>query len=481
MRARSQSRLSNGRQRRRARAGRQVGRGARDPRRGEPLAAQAADGDRLQLAGRRRARRASRAAARSGGAGSARARGRRARRRASARRAARPRARPRRRSGRRRGGGEHAGRQAALEDVPHAARSPPIRPATPIRPVIHSSVSRRAIVWRPETSSVHQPWRHGSAERSSSSRARSGPRARSSATSSSANAALAARNARARSARVVGAAQPRAHRPAMQRQVGGGDERRLVRPGVEQRPVAVGGLLERRVAQRAEPREEHEQRAARDRADGVELQAADLLGHGGDRGGPAPAARGAARRPAPGRAGPAGAPARSRCGAGSDALARQELVRERALAHVGVRDELVVGHPRRVALPRLRDPGSRTACPCRSGKKTGSVALTCARCRLALRSGLAFTSASTPTSGSLRSAVVPAGERAHEAPQQRPARAHVGLAGDDHELVVRRHADVVHLQDHRLAGRAAAARRPRRSRTSRARRRRAWSAARARG
>ena len=53
----------------------------------------------------------------------------------------------------------------------------------------------------------------------------------------------------------------------------------------------VGGLLERRVAQRAEAREEHEQRAARDRADRVELQAADPLGDGCDRAGPRPPAR----------------------------------------------------------------------------------------------------------------------------------------------------------------------------------------------
>ena len=81
------------------------------------------------------------------------------------------------------------------------SRSVPSRRPTPTRPEIHSRCSSRAIVWRPETSSVHQPWRHGSAERSSSSRARSGPRSRSSSTSSSQNSALALRNVRARTAR----------------------------------------------------------------------------------------------------------------------------------------------------------------------------------------------------------------------------------------------------------------------------------------
>ena len=128
--------------------------------------------------------------------------------------------------------------------------------------------------------------------------------------------ALAGRNARARSARGAGASQPRAHRPAVQRQVGGRDERGLVRPGVEQQPLLVGGALERLVAQRAQPREQHEQRAARDGADGVELQAADPLRHGRDRVGAAPRPRGAARRRAPARAGPAAARARARpCGA----------------------------------------------------------------------------------------------------------------------------------------------------------------------
>ncbi len=41
-------------------------------------------------------------------------------------------------------------------------------------------------------------------------------------------------------------------------------------------------------------------------------------------------------------------------------------------------------------------------------------------------------------------------QRAHEAPQHGTAPAHVLLARDDDQLVVGRHADVVHLQDARV-------------------------------
>ena len=75
-----------------------------------------------------------------------------------------------------------------------------------------------------------------------------------------------------------------------------------MRPRVEQRAALVGRLCERLVAKRAEAREQHEQRAARDGADGIELQAADPLRHRRDR---------VRAVPEPGRAGPrAGEPLR---------------------------------------------------------------------------------------------------------------------------------------------------------------------------
>ena len=67
-----------------------------------------------------------------------------------------------------------------------------------------------------------------------------------------------------------------------------------MRPRVEQQAPFIGGCFERVVTQWSEPCEEDEQRTARDRADRVELQAADLLRDGGDGLGPATRAGSAA-------------------------------------------------------------------------------------------------------------------------------------------------------------------------------------------
>lgn len=64
-----------------------------------------------------------------------------------------------------------------------------------------------------------------------------------------------------------------------------------MRPAVEQRSPLVGRAIERLVAQRTQPCEEDEQRAARNRADGVELKAADPLRGRSDGIGTPPAGR----------------------------------------------------------------------------------------------------------------------------------------------------------------------------------------------
>ena len=105
----------------------------------------------------------------------------------------------------------------------------------------------------------------------------------------------------------------------------------------------------------------------------------------------------------------------------------------------------------RVAPPLGADPESRTGEPCRRGKKTGSVALTCARCSSAIEVGVGLHERVDAGADVLAHELVPARERAHEAPQQRPAGAHVGCSRATMiELVVGRHADLVHAQDHGL-------------------------------
>ncbi len=82
---------------------------------------------------------------------------------------------------------------------------------------------------------------------------------------------------RARVARVA------AHLPRVQRQVLGQDQRRLVRPELEQRTVAVDEPLEHGDVERPEPAEHDEQVRARHDARRVELQAAQRAADGGDR------------------------------------------------------------------------------------------------------------------------------------------------------------------------------------------------------
>ena len=181
VRARSQSRLSKGESAVVRAPGAQVGQALEVLDGGEPLAAQPAHGDALQPAV------GDEAVERRGQPGVATAQEVRAHV-PGARHAEHPHGAQHRRAlgggvvevgGR--GGARPRGRQRSKTS--HSRSVPPMRPETPTRPDIHSRCSIRAIVWRAETSSVHQPWRHGSAERSSRSRARSGPRSRSSATS----------------------------------------------------------------------------------------------------------------------------------------------------------------------------------------------------------------------------------------------------------------------------------------------------------
>ena len=70
------------------------------------------------------------------------------------------------------------------------------------------------------------------------------------------------------------AARPGGHLPAVQREILGEHERRLVRPVLEQLAVVVRELLQQADVERAEAAEQHEQVRAGDGARGIELQAA---------------------------------------------------------------------------------------------------------------------------------------------------------------------------------------------------------------
>ena len=116
------------------------------------------------------------------------------------------------------------------------------------------------------------------------------------------------------------------------------------------------------------------------------------------------------------------------------------------------REQVVRAHPLLVGVPLAPGPGSRTAGSASFGKKTGSVARTAAVWRPRSRPPSASSSASTPASGSRLSSSWP---RAVACRKRRsrdaPSSSSVVAAGDEDELVVGRHAEVLHPQDLRLA------------------------------
>ena len=148
---------------------------------------------------------------------------------------------------------------------------------------------------------------------------------------------------------------------------------------------------------------------------------------------------------------------RSRARPGVEPLARQELVGQRPRRASGGRlSSLFALHPALVGVPLGAGPASRTACPCPSGKNTGSVALTTPVLEAAVEA-LGRPSAArrrrlpgrSRSSGGPR-AVACRKRRSREA----PACVEVLAAGDEDQLVVGRHAELLHPQDHRACGRA---------------------------
>ena len=108
-------------------------------------------------------------------------------------------------------------------------------------------------------------------------------------------------------------------------------------------------------------------------------------------------------------------------------------------------------HPAPVGVPLRAGPASRTAGPRPAGKNTGSVAFTTASWRPRSRPLEAFSSASTPAAGSFSSSAVAARGGLQEAADPRRAvLVEVLPAGDEDQLVVGRHAELVHLEDHGL-------------------------------
>ena len=102
----------------------------------------------------------------------------------------------------------------------------------------------------------------------------------------------------------------------------------------------------------------------------------------------------------------------------------------------------------RASTARMRSTGLRSAspraCSGRWERRPASVALTLASWKPASRPGLAFTRLSTAACGSRADRLVAAAERLDEAPDLVGVVDDRALAGDHDELVVRRHADLIH-------------------------------------
>ena len=119
-----------------------------------------------------------------------------------------------------------------------------------------------------------------------------------------------------------------------------------------------------------------------------------------------------------------------------------------------------VEHPAPVGVPRARVlPAERLVR--RRGRRPAASRSTCASWSRRRGPGWPSTSASTPAAGRVRSALVAARQRLHEAPDRAPPWCSASLAGDEHELVVGRDAGLVDADDRGLLVRRAAAGRPR--------------------